>query len=204
MGTTAVQSQTPDKTVQVAKPAQPKPISWDAFQRRYLTREDEFKYEWLNGTVEKTIRGMDRTQLHLLWNLLDLFDAMKAKGLVNGRLIAEPDLFFISNHRRPDIAWLTREQTFKLADSKAYEVPAFVIEVISPNDKSSRVEDKVANYRAAGVQVLWHIFPKQQQVNVISGRNLSLTKSCFNDDICSAEPALPNFKIAAKDIFSKK
>lgn len=32
----------------------PKLISWEAFEKKYLSREDRFKYEWVNGTVEKT------------------------------------------------------------------------------------------------------------------------------------------------------
>ena len=30
-----------------------KPILWAYFERKYLSREDGFKYEWLNGTIEK-------------------------------------------------------------------------------------------------------------------------------------------------------
>jgi hypothetical protein len=28
-----------------------KKISWENFQKKYLTREDRFKYEWVNGMV---------------------------------------------------------------------------------------------------------------------------------------------------------
>ena len=37
-------------------------ISWQDFQRRYLTREDSYKYEWLNSTIEKTPRTMKSNQ----------------------------------------------------------------------------------------------------------------------------------------------
>ncbi|MFT4762726.1 MAG: Fe-S cluster biosynthesis and repair protein YggX [Paraglaciecola sp.] len=30
-------------------------ISWESFQREYLTRKDNFKYEWVNGEIEKTL-----------------------------------------------------------------------------------------------------------------------------------------------------
>jgi hypothetical protein len=33
--------------------AEPRKISWQEFERRYLTREDKYKYEWLIGVVEK-------------------------------------------------------------------------------------------------------------------------------------------------------
>ncbi len=181
-----------------------KPISWEAFQRKYLSREDEFKYEWVNGQVVKTKRGMDKTQFYIQFNLIQCFRSLYNEGKVIGELIAEPDLFFLSNHRRPDITWLTKEQIYRLADPEAYEVPAFIVEVISNNDKMNTVREKMINYRDAGVQVVWHIFPKMQQVDVYSGKNLSQSQLCSGDDVCSAEPTLPNFKITVNEIFRKK
>lgn len=33
-----------------------KPITWEQFKNRYLWREDGYKYEWINGYVERTKR----------------------------------------------------------------------------------------------------------------------------------------------------
>lgn len=178
-----------------------KPISWETFQREYLSREDNYKYEWVNGQVEKTKRSIDKTQLFMLDNLLEFFENLKQEGKVNGRLIPEPDLFFLSNHRRPGVAWLTKEQIRTLASPGAYEVPAFIIEVISSNDQINAVKEKMGNYRDAGVQVVWQVFPKFKQVEVYSGEKLNESKVCEGDDICSAAPALPGFAMPVKDIF---
>jgi Uma2 family endonuclease len=203
MSATAVQvnpsSFLPKPSTKVAKP-----ISWEEFQKKYLSREDSFKYEWVNGQVVKTKRGMDKTQLFIQFNLIQCFRNLFNEGKVNGELIAEPDLFFLSNHRRPDITWLTKAQIYRLADPEAYEVPAFIIEVISSNDQMNTVREKMINYRDAGVKVVWHIFPKMQQVDVYAGKNLSQSQLCSGDDVCSAEPALPNFQITVNEIFSKK
>jgi Putative restriction endonuclease len=118
----------PSSYIPLPKAKVAKPISWEEFQRKYLSREDEFKYEWVNGIVVKTKRSMDKTQLYLLENLLEHFDLLKTQGKVQGRLISEPDLFFLTNHRRPDIALLSKKQIYALAEPKAYEVPAFIIE----------------------------------------------------------------------------
>jgi len=37
-------------------PNLPELISWEDFKSKYLTREDNYKYEWLNGKVERTLR----------------------------------------------------------------------------------------------------------------------------------------------------
>lgn len=180
-----------------------KPISWEHFQRRYLRREDGFKYEWGNGLVVKSKRSMDKTQLYILENLLLHFDQLKVKGKVSGRLIPEPDLFFLAQHRRPDIAWLTTQQIYALADPAAYEVPAFLIEVISSNDYANLVKKKMVNYRDAGVQVVWHIYPGLKEVEVYAGPKLSTMTVCSGEKICSAAPVLPDFQISVNAIFDK-
>lgn len=203
MSATAVQSKS-SNYVPLPKVVEVKPISWEDFQKKYLTREDSYKYEWLNGLVEKTKRGMDKTQLYIQRNFLKFFRELLENGKVDGEILAEPDLFFLKNHRRPDMAWLTNGQINRLADPEVYEVPAFVIEVISGNDQMNKVKEKMVNYRDAGVQVVWLVFPKLKQVDVYSGKNLASAKVCSGDDICSAAPALPNFKIATLDIFTKE
>lgn len=178
-----------------------KRISWEAFQKKYLTREDGYKYEWLNGIVEKNPYTMDKSQLYILRNLLDLFMMLKFKGKV-AQLMPEADLFFLENHRRPDICWLTDEQINRLAKNE-YEVPTFVIEVISNKDMMNKVVHKMQDYRAAGVKVVWHILPVYEEVHVYTGEHLERMAVCTDNKECSAAPALPEFTILAKAVFKK-
>lgn len=172
-------------------------ISWKAFQRRYLSREDGYKYEWLDGKVEKTKRALDKYQRYILRNLTTLFQQLQAKQLVDGLLIAESDLFFGNNHRRPDICWLSDEQITRSAHGRD-EIPAFVMEVISTNDGINRVHAKMQDYRQAGVAVIWHIFPKLKEVHVYQGRQMTI---CRGADVCSAALALPAFQITVDELF---
>jgi Uma2 family endonuclease len=202
MPASTVQSQTPSSaTLALAKTA--KPISWQAFQRKYLSREDGYKYEWLNGQVEKTKRAMDKTQLYILRNLQDFFIELRFQGKLTGQLIAEPDLFFLTNHRRPDVCWLTNAQIDALADPDAYEVPEFLIEVISSNDQINKVKRKLIDYRNAGVKVVWHIFPNYKQVEVYTGERLEHITILEGDQLCSAAPALPGFEMPVSAIFQR-
>lgn len=184
------------------KPRKRKGISWEAFQEKYLTREDGYKYEWLNGIVEKTPYSMDKSQLYILRNLLDFFMKLKFTGKISGQLMPEADLFFQENHRRPDVCWLADEQIDRLARGE-YEVPAFVIEVVSNNDKINKVAHKMQDYRAAKVKAVWHILPDHEEVHVYAGENLEQMSVCSGDKECSAAPALPGFVMPAKDIFRK-
>jgi Uma2 family endonuclease len=185
-----------------AAPTAPKPVSWQEFQRKYLQREDGYKYEWINGVVEKTKRGMDKTQLFILRNLQDFFIQLKVTGKISGQLIAEPDLFFLVNHRRPDIVWLTNDQIDRLAYN-SNDIPAFIIEVISTYDQINRVQNKMENYRHAGVQVVWHIFPNLATIHVYGGQRLDVMNVLTGDQICSAAPVLPDFALPVNEILKK-
>lgn len=48
-----------------------KKISWETFEKKYLSREDEWKYEWVDGIVEKTKRDLHEKQFNILANLRD-------------------------------------------------------------------------------------------------------------------------------------
>ena len=174
-------------------------ISWEAFKTKYLSREDGFKYEWLNGIVEKTKRTMDYTQFYILSNLLNKFRSFN----IDGELISEGDVFFLEKHRRPDIAYFTSKQIDAAADG-VNPMPEFVIEVISNTDAINRVNKKMQNYRAAEVKVVWQIFPQGEEVHIYCGDNLKTVYIKSGDEICSAEPVLPDFQLSVNDIFKRK
>ena len=175
---------------------QPKKISWAEFQRKYLSREDNFKYEWVDGVVEKTPRTMDRKQFFIVLRLQTFLNSLNRDGI----FIAEGDNFFAGNHRRPDIAYYTHEEIRLAQDDKNEAIPQFVIEVISTNDQMNKVVKKMKNYREAAVPIIWHIFPNQNEIHVYKGKQMTI---CVGDDICSAEPVIQGFKISVNDVLKK-
>lgn len=178
----------------------PKPLSWETFEKRYLTREDAWKYEWVNGLVEKTKRSMNQEQLFIILNLRGVFNKLDLEGKVGGAIEPEIDTFFLDKvHRRPDMAWFSSEQLARMAHGKN-QVPNFVIEIISNNDKARKLQAKMKNYRDAGVAVVWLIYPNVEEVVVCQGDKMEV---CGGEKICTATPAIPAFKIKAKAIFEK-
>ena len=195
MGATAIQEKK-----DIRKNGQyPKPISWSDFQKRYLEREDKYKYEWIKGYVEKTLRTMNQYQQFICDNLIDFFTELRLKGIINGRLSPEVDTFFLTDiHRRPDLAYFSDVQR-KLMANGQNQVPQFVIEIISNTDQMNRVIEKMQDYRNAEVPVIWHIFPKYNEIHVYNGKKMTV---CVGDDICSAYPVLPDFKMSVNDILN--
>ncbi len=175
-------------------------ISWEDFQRKYLLREDAYKYEWLGGEVEKTKREMDQLQIFIIDNLTTFFRQLLSDKKIDGLLVQEGDFFFPINHRKPDIAFVDREQ-INLTKQGQHIVPRFVIEIISTHDKMEKVSKKMLDYRRGGVQCVWHIFPKMAEVHVYHGAYLDEIAVCRGHRICSAAPALPEFALPAEQIF---
>ena len=184
--------------IKIAKPQPPKTIAWDAFKRRYLSRDDTYTYEWVNGQVEKTKRSMDYSQVFIMDNLLNFFEQLKNSGKVSGRLAGEIDIFFSNNHRRPDICYLSQDQ-IRASRTGTAPVPDFVIEIISNNDKMKNVQLKMLDYWRAKVPVIWHIFPDIEMVHVYQGKKMTVL---MGDEICSAAPILPDFALSVATIFN--
>ncbi len=177
--------------------AAPKPISWTDFERKYLSREDRYKYEWVEGFIIKTLRTMNQEQQFMLLNLEALLDRLRPSNPALGKLLAEVDTFFGENHhRRPDIAYFSIEQI--KAFRQTNQIPLFVVEVISTYDQQCKAYQKLADYRRAEVPVVWHVFPKLQEVHVYRGKQMTI---CTGEDSCSAEPVIPGFVLPVGAVF---
>jgi Uma2 family endonuclease len=169
-------------------------ISWTVFQNRYLTREDGFTYEWNNGTVEKSNTSMDFSQYYIWRNLFNFFKKLTLELAIEGYLVTEADIFLNEDmHRRPDIAYFTDAQINDAVKNKI-QIPRFVAEVISPNDKGEKIKQKVKEYLEAGVEVVWNIYPNAQVVEVYEKNGKP--SFCEDNQLCSANSIIPGFIIS--------
>ncbi|GAB4016498.1 Uma2 family endonuclease [Spirosoma koreense] len=172
------------------------PQTFEAFMN--WEPNDGFKYEWNNGDIIR-FSGMKKRQYFIYGGLNKLF--VKKDYHEQGMLMAEPDVMLTAiQMRRPDIAYFTYEQTQRGRQGEDV-IPAFVIEILSETDQAYRIEEKIAEYFKAGVQVVWNIFPDQEVVYVYSSRKQ--VAICLGDDICSAVPVLPNFLISVNTLFAQ-
>jgi Uma2 family endonuclease len=174
-------------------------ISLNEFKNRYVSRKDNFKYEWSNGHIEKTPRTMNRDQTLIIQRLQRLFSTTQAYRNM-GELVSELDMFLptANRTRRADFGYLTAKQV-AASVSGDMSPSAFVIEVISKNDQINEVGTKLMEYFNNGVEVVWLIFPKLKKVEVY--RSLRDVSVNYEDDICSAAPVLPDFEVAVSSLF---
>ncbi|MFN0216411.1 MAG: Uma2 family endonuclease [Saprospiraceae bacterium] len=187
-------------SAQASQPKAKRLVPLDRFLLRYSNREDPFKYEWNKGVIEKKPRTMNRNQLFIYQNLLKKF--LKTQYFVHdGALICEVDMLLpkAERTRRPDIAYLSAEQ-MRASRNGDPSVCAFVAEVISKNDQINEIEQKLKEYFADGVQVVWIIFPQLQKVEV--WRSVRDVTICFDDDVCNAAPVLEDFQVTVNELFT--
>ena len=183
------------------KIANRKPVTYARFQKQYLNRDDRFKYEWVKGFVIISPHTMEKHQFFILRNLRNFFSQLTKTNQVTGFLESEFNLFFgVDANRKPDIFYFTEEQA-DAASLGENPIPEFIIEVISTTDQLNYMVDKMNDYRAAGVKVVWHIFTSKNEVHVYTGTNLTSMTVCKGETVCSAAPVLPVFNLSVSDIF---
>lgn len=183
------------------KIANRKPLSYARFQKQYLNRDDRFKYEWVKGFVIISPHTMEKYQFFIMRNLRNCFSQLIKTNQVTGYLESEFNLFFgVDANRKPDIFYFTEEQA-DAASLGENPIPEFIIEVISTTDQLNYMVDKMNDYRAAGVKVVWHIFALKNEVHVYTGTSLTSMTVCKGEAVCSAAPVLPIFNLSVSDIF---
>ncbi len=93
--------------------------------------------------------------------------------------------------RSPDLSWITLERWNALTKEEkrgfAPIAPDFVLELMSPNDNLSTLQEKMQEYINNGVSLGWLINPENRQVEVYRpGKNkeiLDNPTTIFNHDI---------------------
>jgi Uma2 family endonuclease len=107
----------------------------------------------------------------------------------------------IGTVRIPDLAFVTNTQLVGLDyDTAIPFAPELAIEVISPSDIWFKVQEKVDEYKQAGVKLVWVIFPPSQLIYVYHPDVVKPVIFGINDEI-EGEEVLPGFKLMVSEIF---
>jgi Uma2 family endonuclease len=114
-------------------------------------------------------------------------------------------LFTLPNgaKRSPDVSWILHERCNTLTDDEkegfAPICPDFVIELRSPTDSLSTLQNKMVEYIANGARLGWLIDPKSKQVFVY--RPNQAVECLENPASVSGEPVLNGFALNLAEIW---
>jgi Uma2 family endonuclease len=162
--------------------------------------DDGFKYELVRGEIRRmTPPGGDHGQTagNVLRYLLNYaFDTDRGvvftndTGVILGR---NPDTV-----RGPDIVYVRIEDLPPPPRPKFLDlVPTLVVEIVSPSQSRAEVMEKVEEYRARGIPLIWVVFPKTKTVHVDGAGRESVTRSAGEAlDGGDLLPGLPPISLA--------
>ncbi|MFN8634532.1 MAG: Uma2 family endonuclease [Chloroflexota bacterium] len=104
--------------------------------------------------------------------------------------------------RAPDIAFIRRERIDQTGVPRGYYrggAPDLAVEVISPNDLYTEVDEKVAEWLEHGTLVVFVVNPRRRVVAVHRpGRPVDILGM---DDTLTAEDVVPGWSLAVRDLF---
>jgi Uma2 family endonuclease len=100
-----------------------------------------------------------------------------------------------------DVAYVSPEMAARQSDETTLldGPPVLAVEILSPSDKQEDIDEKVEEYLAAGVALVWIVNPRFRTVTAF---RTDAEPELFNvRQELSAEPHLPGFRVAMKDLF---
>ncbi len=180
--------------------------SWEEFVAlpREITRGCELldgrivkKHVWDGDEMGMTPEMLIHAEVvRLIWRALE----QRTEIRLPIRVFAEA-LFDVGANRnrtrRPDLAVLEGDLPTGPEAILAL-VPIMAVEVISPNNMTLDVWDKVEEYFAAGVQLVWLVIPPHRTIIALWPDRATVFR--YSDTV-TAEPVLPGFACPVSDLF---
>lgn len=165
-----------------------------------LRLEDEGLFELVEGKLtEKTMSSLANETAGIVILRLGVYREQSRAGKVYPEqsfqcFPHDPELI-----RRPDVAFILTERLSGVDEEGHVKIaPDLAVEVVSPNDKVYELEEKLRDYRSAGVKLIWVVNPKFRLIHVHK-LGLPVVELRENDAV-GGESVLPGFSVAVRDL----
>ena len=103
--------------------------------------------------------------------------------------------------RAPDVAFVSRQRLEAVGETEGYwpVAPDVAVEVISPSDRYTDVEDKVVEWLEAGSRMVLVVNPRQRAVTVYYSRTdvVRLTE----EDTLEGGEVVPGWQLPIREVF---
>jgi Uma2 family endonuclease len=166
-----------------------------------LPEENEYLQELVRGFVVREPRpayGHGRLQVRVA-SLLDRFVRSHNLGVIlveTGFVLATepptvrgPDVSFIATERLP----MDPQVVFPA------QPPDLAVEILSPSNTASDIHEKVLDYLAAGVRLIWVVDPRTRSVAVHSGE--APTTIAREGEFLDGRDVVPGLTLEVADLF---
>lgn len=160
-------------------------------------------FELVDGVLVEKALGIYEARLALvLGYLIERFLEQHDLGAVFGadatlrlrpRRVRLPDVCFVSWERFPN----RRLPADRVPDL----VPDLAVEVISEGNTEAEMEGKLDEYFAAGVRLVWYLYPESRTVRVHTSR--ADVRVLTEEETLEGDPVLPGFRLLIRDWFER-
>jgi Uma2 family endonuclease len=166
---------------------------------------DGQKYERVDGDIRVTPAGFRHGAVSMqlgarllafvtergLGHVVDSSTGFRWPGRKAGRPdnVRSPDVSFVASGRFPDERWPV---------GFAALAPDLAVEVLSPNDNSRDVLEKVGEYLLAGTRMVWVIDPETRTAAI--HRSLTDVRFVGAAELLDGEDVVPGFVCPLKDV----
>ncbi len=118
----------------------------------------------------------------------------------------EPGFLLTTNPdtvRAPDVAFVRRARLLEADPERGYYpgAPDLAVEVISPNDLYTEVDEKVAEWLEHGTRLVFVVNPRRRTVAV--HRPGQPVRTLGMDDVLDGEDVVPGWTMPVRDLFAR-
>jgi len=113
------------------------------------------------------------------------------------QLAADPDMV-----RAPDVAFVCRERVIEIGDVEGYwpGAPDLAVEVVSPHDTYTEVEEKVCDWLEAGARMVVVVNPRRRLITVY--RSLTNIVVLTDQDTLDGSDVVPGWTMPVAAVFA--
>lgn len=164
-----------------------------------------FRYELVQGELKQMAPAgheHGRIAIRFTWRLAQHVET-NGLGAVYAaetgfRLASNPDTV-----RAPDVAFVNRAHLEAVGTVTGYwpQAPDLAVEVISPGDTYSEVEEKATQWLEAGTSLVLILNPRKQTITVY--RSLTSITILNQEATLDLGDVVPGFCVSVKDIFAE-
>ena len=165
--------------------------------------DDGFRYELVRGELRKmapagyrhgriAIKLSTRLDQHVTHHRLGVVCAAET----GFKLATDPDVV-----RAPDVAFIRQERVDQVGDVDGYwpGAPDLTVEVESPGDTYTDVQEKVFDWLEAGARMVVVVMPRRRTVTVY--RSLTDIVMLTENDSLDGGDVVPGWNVPVRDIF---
>lgn len=165
--------------------------------------DDGLRYELVNGEIRKMAPAGSLHGNVAIQVTLPLAQYVKANEL--GVVFAAETGFKLATNpdtvRAPDVAFVSRERIEQIGMPEGYwpGAPDLAVEVVSPGDTYTEIQEKVLDWLAAGTRMVIVVNPRKRTASVHRGATATVLTE---KDVLSGEDVVPGWSVPVKDLFA--